>query len=198
MTFGSSSTTATVTVAQTLTFTNDTLSLTFVVDPTGPASGSTKAVTLTVQTNASTRLHAGCLGQRPLPDQPGLHHPRRHLGTRHRSQYLPGQRVRLFGHPHDRRHRRRRPGFRAHGRQVRRLSVLGGHLPQRHRPDRRHRRHVGADRPGRSRLLGACRDLHRHHHLRGDADLLDIAVPLQLTVPTPSSLLITPCSVAKP
>ena len=54
VTFGSSSTTATVTVAQTLTFTNDTLSLTFVVDPTGPASGSTKAVTLTVQTNAST------------------------------------------------------------------------------------------------------------------------------------------------
>jgi hypothetical protein len=53
VTFGSSSTTATVTVAQTLTFTNNTLSLSFVVDPTGPAASSSQAVTLTVQTNAS-------------------------------------------------------------------------------------------------------------------------------------------------
>ena len=52
--FGSSSTTATVTVAQTLTFTNDTPSFSLSVDPTGTANNMSKAVTLTIQTNAAS------------------------------------------------------------------------------------------------------------------------------------------------
>jgi uncharacterized membrane protein YedE/YeeE len=54
VTFGSSSTTATVTVAQTLSFTNDTPSFSLAVDPTGTANGSSQAVTLTIQTNAAS------------------------------------------------------------------------------------------------------------------------------------------------
>jgi len=54
VTFGPSSTIATVTVAQTLTFSNDTAALSFFVSPTGPAASMSKAVTLTIQTNAST------------------------------------------------------------------------------------------------------------------------------------------------
>jgi len=52
--FGSSSTTATVTVAQTLTFTNDTPSFSLSVDPTGTANNMSKAVTLSVLTNAGS------------------------------------------------------------------------------------------------------------------------------------------------
>ena len=51
ITFGSSSTSASVTVAQTLTFTNSTPSFSLAVDPSGLAN-QTQAVTLTVQTNA--------------------------------------------------------------------------------------------------------------------------------------------------
>jgi hypothetical protein len=53
VTFGSSSTTASVTVGQTLTFTNSTPSFNLAVDPTG-LSSQTATVTLTVQTNASS------------------------------------------------------------------------------------------------------------------------------------------------
>jgi len=52
--FGSSQTSVTVSLAQTLTFTNDTLSVSFALDPTGSANNMSQAVTLTVQTNASS------------------------------------------------------------------------------------------------------------------------------------------------
>lgn len=54
LTFGSSSTTPTVTVPQSLTFTNDALSLPFALDPSGPADSASQTVTLTVQTNAGS------------------------------------------------------------------------------------------------------------------------------------------------
>ena len=54
VTFGSSSTTASVTIAQTLTFTNSTSSLTFTLDPTGAAATASQTVTLTVLTNAAS------------------------------------------------------------------------------------------------------------------------------------------------
>ena len=54
-TFGLSSTSATTSVGQTLTFTNDTPSFSLAVDPTGLSLSSDQQVTLTVKTNA----HAG-------------------------------------------------------------------------------------------------------------------------------------------
>ena len=51
--FGSSSTTAQVSVGRTLTFTNDTPSFTMSLDPTGLSTNQTQPVVLTVQTNAS-------------------------------------------------------------------------------------------------------------------------------------------------
>ena len=54
VTFGSSSTAATVTVAQTLAFTNNMASFSLTVDPTGTANNSSQAVVLTIQTNASS------------------------------------------------------------------------------------------------------------------------------------------------
>ncbi len=54
VTFGSSSTSATVTVGQTLTFTNNTPSFTLAVDPSQLNNVQNQAVVLTVQTNASS------------------------------------------------------------------------------------------------------------------------------------------------
>jgi hypothetical protein len=54
VTFGSSSTGVTVTVGQTLTFTNNTPSFSLVVDPTSLNNVQNQAVVLTVQTNAAS------------------------------------------------------------------------------------------------------------------------------------------------
>ncbi len=54
ITFGASSTSASMPVAQTLTFTNDTTSYKLQVDPAGLSLGQSQAVVLTVQTNAAS------------------------------------------------------------------------------------------------------------------------------------------------
>jgi len=54
VTFGPTPTVVTVTLLQTLTFTNDTSAFSLVVDPTGTANSMSQVVTLGVQTNASS------------------------------------------------------------------------------------------------------------------------------------------------
>ena len=169
VTFGSSSTGATVTVGQTLTFTNSTPSFSLTVDPTGTASSS-QAVTLTLQTNA----HAGytLAAYDSGLTQSGVY-------TIPAVSSGPGTGVATFpangfGLPPPLRAAAPTalPGLRAHRQPVRRVSVVGGHLLKRHRPNRCHARHAGADRPGGGQLRGTSRHLHRHHHLRGHTELL--------------------------
>ena len=172
VTFGSSSTTASVTVGQTLTFTNNLSAFSMSVDPTSLNNTQSQAVVLTVQTNAASGYSLAASDTGLSRSAPAFTIPAVSSGPTVGVSTFPTSGWGADRGAHHRRYRRGHARIGTLGREVRRLSEHTGQLPDCDRSHRGDTGHVDSDEPGCRRLHRARRQLHRHHHVRRDAQLL--------------------------